>query len=162
MDEERRAKLFADPLAAMRQDLLHEIAHFLYVDPLDEIGPLRGTERVLDVASGTGGWVLDVAQAHPDIEIAGIEQDRSMALYAITQAHAQGISNASFEGVDLGQPLDFADASFDLIHARFLLDRVPSKRLWRCSPNAPVCCDPEASCNGQRERKAAPALPTRQ
>jgi SAM-dependent methyltransferase len=41
-----------------------------------------GLHQVLDLACGPGGWVLDVAFAFPDIEVAGIDLSRSMVEYA--------------------------------------------------------------------------------
>src|SRR5713226_4502678 len=37
-----------------------------------------GLHNVLDVACGPGGWVLDVAFAHPEIEVAGIDISKTM------------------------------------------------------------------------------------
>ena len=34
-------------------------------------------QRILDVACGPGGWVLDMAVAHPEIEMFGIDINRS-------------------------------------------------------------------------------------
>ena len=81
---------------------------------------IEGLHTVLDVACGPGGWVLDTAYAHPTIEIAGIDISQTMIQYAIARARSQEISNASFEVMDIKKPLEFSDASFDLINARLL------------------------------------------
>lgn len=76
--------------------------------------------NVLDVACGPGGWVLDVAFAHPEVEVAGIDISRTMIDYANARARTQQLPNASFGVMDITQPLDFPDGAFDLVNARFL------------------------------------------
>lgn len=76
--------------------------------------------QVLDLACGPGGWALDVARERPDIEVCGIDISHLMIDYANARAQSQQFFNASFGIMDIRQPLDFPDASFDLINARFL------------------------------------------
>src|SRR5579884_1336173 len=90
-------------------------------------GPLAGLpdtsswNAILDVACGPGSWVLDVAFEQPDIEVAGVDLCLSMVEYAWARARSQYLSNASFGVMDIAQPLDFSDATFDLANARFLI-----------------------------------------
>lgn len=77
-------------------------------------------QTILDVACGPGSWVLDVAFAHPDIEVAGVDISTVMIDYANARASSQQIPNASFGSMDINKPLDFSDASFDLVNARFI------------------------------------------
>ncbi len=81
---------------------------------------VAGLRNVLDVGCGPGGWVLDVAFAYPDIEVAGVDISRTMVDYANARARSQGLTNASFGIMDITQPLDFADGAFDLVNARLL------------------------------------------
>ncbi|MBV9709613.1 MAG: class I SAM-dependent methyltransferase, partial [Ktedonobacteraceae bacterium] len=81
---------------------------------------IAGLRNVLDVACGPGGWVLDAAFAHPDIEVAGIDISNAMITYANARASSQRLSNASFGMMDITQPLDFASGSFDLVNVRFV------------------------------------------
>ncbi len=81
---------------------------------------IAGLRHVLDLACGPGGWVLDVAFASPDREVAGIDISRTMVDYANARARSQGLSNASFGIMDITRPLDFADGSFDLVNVRFV------------------------------------------
>ncbi len=89
-------------------------------------GPLVGVENlsplhnILDMACGPGGWVLDVAFEQPDVEVAGVDISKIMIDYANARAQAQKLLNTSFSVMDITQPLDFADGTFDLINARFL------------------------------------------
>ncbi len=89
--------------------------------PLVGLPGLPEEAQVLDVACGPGGWVLDVAFEHPDWEVAGVDISQSMIEYANARARTQRLPNASFGVMDITQPFDFADASFDLINARFLM-----------------------------------------
>jgi SAM-dependent methyltransferase len=99
-------------------------------------GPLSGVpspaslNQVLDMACGPGGWVLDVSFALPDAEVAGVDISKTMIDYARARARAQELPNASFEVMDITKPLDFADASFDLVNARALI-AVLHKEHWQ-------------------------------
>lgn len=75
---------------------------------------------VLDVACGPGDWVLDVAFEQPGIDVVGIDISEVMVSYAAARAYTQHRHNASFRVMDITRPLNFADASFDLVNARFL------------------------------------------
>ncbi|MDQ2887398.1 MAG: class I SAM-dependent methyltransferase [Chloroflexota bacterium] len=81
---------------------------------------IANLSRVLDLACGPGGWVLDVAFTFPNIEVAGIDISRTMVNYANARAHSQGLSNTSFGVMDITQPLDLATDSFDLVNVRFV------------------------------------------
>jgi SAM-dependent methyltransferase len=79
-------------------------------------------QTILDLACGPGGWALDVAFAHRDKEIAGVDVSRIMIDYANARARTQHLTNVSFGVMDLTQhPLDFSDQTFDLINNRFLV-----------------------------------------
>jgi ubiquinone/menaquinone biosynthesis C-methylase UbiE len=73
---------------------------------------------VLDIACGPGGWVLDVAHQYPDMEVTGIDVSRIMIEYASTYARVRQLSNAHFQVMNALEPLQFPDASFDLVNAR--------------------------------------------
>ncbi len=87
---------------------------------LAERPDLSGIKAILDLACGPGGWVLDVARQHPDIEVTGIDISESMIRFAKAQATSRGYGNASFMVMDVKKPLLFEDASFDLVNARTL------------------------------------------
>jgi SAM-dependent methyltransferase len=82
---------------------------------------IAGLRNVLDLGCGPGGWVLDVAFEHPEIEVAGVDISRPMIDYANARARSQELTNASFGVMDIRQPLDFADGAFDLVNARLLV-----------------------------------------
>jgi len=87
---------------------------------LPEVSDTSSLHNVLDIACGPGGWVLDFAFEHPEIEVAGIDISRTMIDYANARARTQHLTNASFGVMDIRQPLDFADGAFDLLNVRFL------------------------------------------
>ncbi|HCJ35618.1 MAG TPA: class I SAM-dependent methyltransferase, partial [Ktedonobacter sp.] len=92
----------------------------LIPEQLDQDAFLAPFRRVLDVACGSGGWVLSLAQAYPHLEVMGFDIDERMIIYATTQAGVGGLDNASFRVMDLNQPLDYPDNYFDLVSARFM------------------------------------------
>jgi len=96
---------------------------------LPEQADLSGINRVLDVACGPGGWVLALAQANPQMQAVGIDIDGGMIAYATEQARASRLDNAQFRVMNALDPLDFPDAFFDLINARFMVGFLP-KIAW--------------------------------
>lgn len=76
--------------------------------------------RVLDVACGTGGWLIEVAQTYPQMSLAGIDISRQMIKYAQTQAEDHQVDDRiEFHVMDALGTLDFPTASFDLVNLRF-------------------------------------------
>jgi ubiquinone/menaquinone biosynthesis C-methylase UbiE len=88
--------------------------------PLTGLPELSDTAQVLDLCCGPGGWVLDTAFAHPEMEVAGIDISEIMIAYANARARSQQLPNASFGVMNILEPLDFSDNSFDLVNARFI------------------------------------------
>ena len=76
--------------------------------------------HILDVASGNGEWALLAAQAWPEAEIVGIEDNSELLEHARAQAEARGIKNVVFTALDPFQPLSLSENTFDLVNARYL------------------------------------------
>jgi SAM-dependent methyltransferase len=76
--------------------------------------------QVLDLACGPGGWVLDAAFAYPKMELIGVDISQAMIKYAQARAWSQRLNNATFQVMNVLQPLDFDDGMFDFVNARFL------------------------------------------
>ncbi len=89
--------------------------------PLAEQADPSSFSTVLDLGCGPGGWVLDVAFACPDAEVAGIDVSKTMTSYGNARASSQGLHNASFEVMDITKPLAFSDQTFDLVNGRLLV-----------------------------------------
>jgi len=85
-----------------------------------ELPELEKVRRTLDAACGPGGWAQEMAYTYPDMRVVGVDISQRMIGYAETLSQVQGLDNVEFWVMDLLKPLDFPDASFDLINARFL------------------------------------------
>lgn len=81
---------------------------------------LRNIRDVLDIACGPGCWVQRVAQDYPRMQVTGIDISTTMITYAQTRADVMRLENAHFHVMDANGPLDFPDASFDLVNARLI------------------------------------------
>ena len=92
---------------------------------LPENPDFAGIVQVLDIACGPGGWVQEVAFAHPDVEVTGFDISKAMIDFARQQARVQGLSNAHFEVMDATKPLAFRDNTFDLVNARTIAGFMP-------------------------------------
>ena len=86
---------------------------------------LSHISHVLDVACGPGGWALELAQADAHMQVTGIDISANMIEYANAQARASGLDNVSFKVGNITEPLDFLDASFDLVNARHIEEVIP-------------------------------------
>jgi ubiquinone/menaquinone biosynthesis C-methylase UbiE len=84
---------------------------------------------ILDIACGPGGWLLDVAFNYPHCNMTGIDINPQMIEYANAQAQSQQLSNASFIQMNVLEPLNFSENSFDVVNMR-LLTGFMSKRMW--------------------------------
>jgi ubiquinone/menaquinone biosynthesis C-methylase UbiE len=92
----------------------------LFPEHADQAAFVAPFQRVLDVAGGPGGWVLELAQAYPHVQVMGFDIDAQMIGYANTQARVGKLENASFQVMNALDPLDYPDNFFDLVNARYL------------------------------------------
>jgi ubiquinone/menaquinone biosynthesis C-methylase UbiE len=76
--------------------------------------------QVLDVGCGTGGWLIEMAKAHPATSsLVGVDISQKMIEYAREQAQSEQVSERlEFTVMDALDRLDFPDASFDLVNQR--------------------------------------------
>jgi len=86
---------------------------------------LSSIQRVLDVACGPGEWAQEVAFTSPEIDVVGVDLSQAMIAFAGQRAQVQHLDNASFQLMDVRQPLAFPAESFDLVNARFLVSFLP-------------------------------------
>ena len=95
---------------------------------LRELAP-RGARRILEVGSGLGQFARDMARAAgPGARVLGIERSREQIQGAVRAARLAGESRlvAWRRGDALSLPLRRGEwGSFDVAHARFLLEHVP-------------------------------------
>lgn len=90
---------------------------------------LTNVHGILDVACGPGGWTREVATQLPDTEVVGIDISQTMVDYANAYVKVQQADNIYFLVMDATKVLDFPDASFDLVNARFITGFL-HKELW--------------------------------
>jgi ubiquinone/menaquinone biosynthesis C-methylase UbiE len=116
----------------------------LVPDALD----LSQVQTILDVACGPGEWVVGMAKQLPQADIVGIDISPLMIDHAQVWASSQSLSKTQFRVMDARGPLAFPDASFDLIHARFLVAFL-TQTTWRTllaecfrllRPGGILCC----------------------
>jgi ubiquinone/menaquinone biosynthesis C-methylase UbiE len=88
---------------------------------LAERANLFGINDILDIGCGPGDWVLAVAAAYPDIQVTGIDVSKTVLDEAASHARTRGYENAHFRAMDATLPLDFDNASFDLVNARTIV-----------------------------------------
>jgi len=77
-----------------------------------ELLELRGDERVLDVATGTGHAALEIAARLPRGRATGVDFSAGMLAQARQKAAARGVHNVEFAEMDM-QDLRFDGAPFD-------------------------------------------------
>ncbi|KZV62504.1 S-adenosyl-L-methionine-dependent methyltransferase [Peniophora sp. CONT] len=80
---------------------------------------LGAPQRILDLGTGAGAWAVQAATEYPDAEITAVD------MLPLPQSFTS-LANFKFVQVDITQDLPFEEASFDIIHARFLLMHLPT------------------------------------
>lgn len=81
--------------------------------------------RVLDVACGTGGWVIEAARRYPEMHLWGVDISHRMIEYACAQA--RGNDRVEFRVMDALRQFAFPDDAFDLVNLRFGVSFI---RMW--------------------------------
>lgn len=85
---------------------------------------LRKVKHVLDVECGAGGWIFDLAWRYPSLHVTGTASEPHLVKQA--QALARRAGNAEVFEQDMRSLSDqvVPPASFDLVHARFLVSKL--------------------------------------
>ena len=79
---------------------------------------LRGDERVLDVATGTGGVALELAERLPRGRVTGVDFSAGMLAQATKKAAGRSARNVDFLEMDM-QALEFDNDYFDAASCAF-------------------------------------------
>jgi ubiquinone/menaquinone biosynthesis C-methylase UbiE len=90
---------------------------------------LRPGDQVLDIACGPGGWGRSIAATYSQTDVMGVDISQTMIGYANNYVQAQKIPNLHFRVMDITQPWNFADASFDVVNARAMASFL-NKQRW--------------------------------
>lgn len=88
------------------------------------LAPIVQPERILDIGSGTGRWLVEMAGEFPEAELIGVD------LTLPEQGKTAFPSNCHFQAGNALDGLPFEDASFDFVHQRLLLFAIPLAR-WQ-------------------------------
>ncbi|KAL8843927.1 MAG: hypothetical protein Q9176_001622 [Flavoplaca citrina] len=111
--QEGRYLLPNDEVEQNRMDLQYHAVRLVFGDKLF-FAPLQNDmKRVLDVGTGTGIWVEDVADSYPDTEVYGIDLSPIQPRWSAP--------NVKYQVDDVEQPWTFPRNHFDLIHTRIML-----------------------------------------
>lgn len=71
--------------------------------------------RLLDVGTGPGRLLLEIARQRPDAQLFGVDPSADMVDYANEHARAAGVAESVEARVAGAEDLPFADASFDVV-----------------------------------------------
>jgi SAM-dependent methyltransferase len=86
--------------------------------------PVCQPERILDVGSGSGRWVLDLAEAFPEAHVVGLDLVLPSPGDDIAQREAP--PNFTFIRANVLEDLHFGDEGFDFVHMRQMAGAVPA------------------------------------
>ncbi len=82
--------------------------------------PISANDRVLDVGCGSGSMSRLIARSFPQAEVVGVDLRERYLDFARARSRDEGIRNVTFGGGDVFA-LPFADASFDVVWTKYLL-----------------------------------------
>lgn len=86
---------------------------------------IQGAKRVLDLGTGPGTQLVQLARLHPSTSFVGLDLSESMLDEARRYACGLGVQNIEFVKGDFTK-LDFPDASFDAVTGIMALHHLPS------------------------------------
>ncbi|KAK7977014.1 S-adenosyl-L-methionine-dependent methyltransferase [Apiospora saccharicola] len=89
---------------------LQNLSTFLLLRHRLYLAPIQSPRYALDIATGTGLWAIEFAQAHPECHVIGTD------LSKIQPENAPG--NIEFIRDDSEEPWEFGPTKFDFVHAR--------------------------------------------
>lgn len=95
---------------------------------------LEQVRCALDVACGSGEWILDMAWQYPQIQFVGLDTNPQRMSYARAVAKVRGVENVNFVVADM-LCTQLPAAHYDLVHGRLL------SVLLRPSTNWMLCAE---------------------
>lgn len=110
---------------AAQGDLLTEILFPKY-KALD----ITRAQRVVDLASGAGELILDLAGKFPHVQFTGIDALPEAVKYTNADASTQNRKNVHFRLGNILEPLDIPSNSVDIVLSRFVAGVVP-RSYWQ-------------------------------
>lgn len=98
-----------------------DLQHYLLRHVLkgNYLAPIIEPARILDVGTGTGRWLIEMAQEFPQAALFGVD-------LALPIENADNLpANCHFQAANVLNILPFKDASFDFVHQRLLIFAIP-------------------------------------
>ncbi len=127
----RRMRLVSDYLLpkGKREAARLDLQHWILAEGLGDavLAPVTQPNEVLDVACGSGIWLLEVARRFPQARITGIDLDLKPLeiLRAKLGPAGKFPKRLRFERADARQPLPLAANTFAYVHSRHLSPFMP-------------------------------------
>jgi SAM-dependent methyltransferase len=114
--------------------------------------PVSPGDRVLDVGCGSGSMSRLIARSYPQADVTGVDLREQYLDFALCRAREEDIQNLTFRSAD-AFALPFADATFDVVWTKYLLQWLKEpKRAATSASYPPQPC--RASCNARHARPA--------
>jgi demethylmenaquinone methyltransferase/2-methoxy-6-polyprenyl-1,4-benzoquinol methylase len=95
---------------------------------LIEMLGLKGNERALDLACGTGDITFSIGERLPAGDVIGLDITHKMLEIAESKRVERNAKNVSFQRADI-MSMPYADASFDCVSCGYALRNVPDVEL---------------------------------
>jgi ubiquinone/menaquinone biosynthesis C-methylase UbiE len=106
-----------------------DFQHFMLRSALGGLcaAPIRYPHAILDVATGTGRWAIDMAKVFPRATVTGLDIIAPPADDASAGTYAPGTrpANYTFQQGDIFAGLPFTSGSFDFVHMRLVYAATP-------------------------------------
>ena len=105
-----------------------DFQHFIMREAFkgNSIAPINHPLHILDVATGTGRWAIELARAFPDAEVVGVDMAPPAVAYA--EPDQPPPANYRFQLANILDGLPFPDGTFDYVHMRFVGIGIPIAR----------------------------------
>jgi SAM-dependent methyltransferase len=112
-----------DPTSSAEMARLIDQEH-MFTEAMGDLFPLdvdiSRVSSVLNLGCGPGEWESNVTYTYPHMIVVGVDKAEEMVKYARALAQVRHLENVTFETMDIKEPLDFPNNSFDLVNGRLL------------------------------------------
>lgn len=112
----------------LRESQRLDFQHFIIREAFqgNHLALLDQPKHILDVATGTGRWAIEIAREFPEAEVIGTDLVAPTAAYV--EADLPTPTNYQFQLSNLLEGLPFADNTFDYVHLRFIGVALPMEK----------------------------------
>jgi signal transduction histidine kinase/SAM-dependent methyltransferase len=112
----------------LRESQRLDFQHFIMREAFqgNTIAPIDHPRHILDVATGTGRWAIEMAREFPDADVVGVDMAQPAVAYAEPDQPVP--ANYRFQLANVLDGLPFSDGTFDYVHMRFVGIGIPVAR----------------------------------